>query len=427
MKNTRPTQKNLTPLVSVVMPSLNQVTYLEEAVRSVLEQDYPHVELVVVDGMSTDGTLELLGQLQAEFGERLRWISQKDTGAAQAVNRAVTMAQGEIVGWLNSDDLYASEALSRAVAFLNSHPSHQMVYGEGQHINAAGEALGKYPTKPPSTPLDAFADGSFICQPTVFMRREALEQVGPLDESIRTAFDFDLFVRFFKRYPRQIGIVRRIQASSRLHVACMTHRLRRQVALDGMHVVAKELGVVPDHWCWTFVDELCERYPFDAEPLPLVKQIENFLKEARASLKPEQLAALVEQLKTDARLRVATPQLFATVQPDGWVGKRVTVRYRWEGQAASAVLVRCNAPWPVAGTLRLRVMMPNGQVQRNVVDVPENFVLRFEVPESAQSAQGGFVTWVIETAQGFVPAKHDKTSSDKRKLAFQLLELSTES
>jgi glycosyltransferase involved in cell wall biosynthesis len=423
MKNTRHTPLP-TPLVSVVMPSLNQVQFLEEAVRSVLEQDYPHIELVVADGMSTDGSLELLGQLQAEFGERLRWISQKDSGAAQAVNRAVALAQGEIVGWLNSDDVYAPEALSRAVAFFNTHPAHQMVYGEGQHINAAGESLGKYPTKPPSTPLDAFADGSFICQPTVFMRREALDQVGLLDESIRTAFDFDLFVRFFKRYPRQIGIVRRIQASSRLHVACMTHRLRRQVALDGMRVVAKELGVVPDHWCWTFVDELCARYPFDEEPLPLVKQIENFLKEARASLKPEQLAALVEQLKVDARLRVATPQLFATVEPDGWVGKRVTVRYRWEGQAASAVLVRCNAPWPEAGTLRLRVMMPNGQVQRNVVDVPENFVLRFEVPESAQ---GGFMMWVIETAQGFVPAKHDKTSTDKRKLAFQLLELSTES
>jgi glycosyltransferase involved in cell wall biosynthesis len=205
MKNTRHTPLP-TPLVSVVMPSLNQVQFLEEAVRSVLEQDYPHIELVVADGMSTDGSLELLGQLQAEFGERLRWISQKDSGAAQAVNRAVALAQGEIVGWLNSDDVYAPEALSRAVAFFNTHPAHQMVYGEGQHINAAGESLGKYPTKPPSTPLDAFADGSFICQPTVFMRRGALALVGPLDESLHLAFDYELWLRFFNFFDFTFGL-----------------------------------------------------------------------------------------------------------------------------------------------------------------------------------------------------------------------------
>lgn len=420
---TGPRKTALLPLVSVVMPSLNQVQFLESAVRSVLEQDYPHIELIVADGMSTDGSVELLGQLQAEFGGRLHWTSQKDTGAAQALNRAVSMCEGEVVGWLNSDDLYEAEAIARAVDFFAAHPTYQMVYGEGQHINVAGEVIGKYHTMPPSTPIDAFADGSFICQPTVFMRRDAMVQVGPLDEAIRTAFDFDLFVRFFKRYPRQIGFIRRVQAYSRLHAACMTHRLRRQVALDGMHVVDKHLGGVPEHWFWTHVDELCARYPFDGEPLPLVKQIEGFLKEVRSSLKQEQLKLLVEQLKVDARLRLSKPQLFATVQPDGWVAKKVTVRYRWEGKPATAVLVSCNAPWPVAGKLRLKVTMPTGVIQRSEVDVPEDFVLRFEVPECEQS---GFMMWTIETAQGFVPAQQDKKSTDKRKLAFQVLDLSLE-
>jgi glycosyltransferase involved in cell wall biosynthesis len=412
------------PLVSVVMPSLNQVQFLEAAVRSVLEQDYPNIELVVADGMSTDGSLELLGHLQAVFGGRLRWISQQDDGPAQALNRAIALAEGEIVGWLNPDDLYAPDAVVRAVEFLATRPAHQMVYGEAQLINVTDAVIGKFKTKPPSTPLDEFAHGSFICQPTVFMRREALTHVGPLDETIRTAYDFDLFVRFFKRYPGQIGIVRRVQAYSRLHAACMTHRLRRQVALDGIWVVAKELGDVPDHWFWTFVDELCARYPFEAESLPLTKQIEGFLKEARTNLKAPQLKSLVEQLKVDARLRISSPQLFATVEPDGWVGKRVTVRYRWEGKPAAAVLLRCVAPWPVVGQLKLKVKMPNGDVQPSIIDVPESFVLRFEVPECEQS---GCIFWTIETAQGFVPAQHDKTSADKRKLAFQVLELKIES
>jgi glycosyltransferase involved in cell wall biosynthesis len=411
------------PLVSVVMPSLNQVQFLEAAVRSVLEQDYPHIELIVADGMSTDGSVELLVQLQAEFGEQLHWSCQKDGGAAEAVNHAISLAQGEVIGWLNSDDLYAPEAVARAVAYFDKHPTHQMVYGEGQHINVAAEVLGRYPTKPPLTPMDAFADGSFICQPTVFMRRTALAEVGLLDTDIRTAFDFDLFVRFFKRYPRQIGMVRRVQAFSRLHVGCMTHRLRRQVALDGMHVVAKEIGTVPEHWFWTHVDEICASYPMGPDDSPLVKQLESWLKDARAYLKPDALKSLVERLKTDKRLRLAKPDVFVTVQPDGWVGQQLSVKYRWEGMPATAVLLRCIAPWPVAGQLRLKVMTPSGQLQRSVVDVPDDFVLRFEVPESDRS---GFVMWTVQTAQGFVPAKHDKSSTDKRKLAFQVLEVTTE-
>ena len=411
------------PLVSVVMPSLNQVQFLETAVRSVLEQDYPHIELIVADGMSTDGSLELLMQLQAEYGERLRWSSQQDGGAAEALNQAIAQAHGEVVGWLNSDDMYTQGAVSRTLAHFDKHPNHQMVYGQGQHINVAGAVLANYPTKPPSTPLDAFANGSFICQPTVFMRREALAQVGALDASIKTAFDFDLFVRFFKRYPRQIGMVRRVQAFSRLHAACMTQRLRRQVALDGMRVVAKELGTVPEHWFWTHVDEMCASYPLGPDAQPLVKQLESFLKEARQYVKADVLKATVERLKSDWRVRLATPELFATVQPDAWAYKQLTIKYRWEGKPAAAVLVRCNAPWPVAGKLRLKVLTPSGKVQSSVLDVPDDFVLRFEVPEGEKS---GCMMWTVETSQGFVPAKHDKTLTDKRKLAFQVLELSTE-
>jgi glycosyltransferase involved in cell wall biosynthesis len=373
--------------------------------------------------MSTDGTLDVLIKLQAKYGARLRWSSQKDGGAAEALNHAIAQTNGEVVGWLNSDDLYAPGAISRAMAYFAKRPNQQMIYGAGQHIDFEGNLIGKYPSKPPSTTLDAFADGSFICQPTVFMRREALAEVGPLEVNIRTAFDFELFVRFFKRYPRQIGMVRNVQAYSRLHSACMTQRLRRQVALDGMRVVAKEIGTVPTHWFWTHIDEMCASYPLGEDELPLTKQLEAFLKEARAYYKVDALKAIVEGLKVDARFRLAKPNLFATVQPDGWVGKQVVVKYRWEGKPAAAVLVKCNAPWPVAGKLQLRIVTPSGEVQRSAIEVPDDFVLRFEVPETEQS---GCMMWVIKTAQGFVPAKHDSKSKDRRKLAFQVLGIALE-
>jgi glycosyltransferase involved in cell wall biosynthesis len=174
-------------LVSVVMPSLNQVAYLELAIRSVLEQNHGSIELIVVDGLSRDGSQDLLMTLQKEYGERLRWISQVDSGPAQAINKALKMAQGSIIGWLNSDDMYTQGAVQRAVQHFQDRPDHLMVYGQAEHIDENRRVLGVYPTKPPSTPLDEFANGCFICQPTVFMRREALEHVGFLDESMKQA------------------------------------------------------------------------------------------------------------------------------------------------------------------------------------------------------------------------------------------------
>jgi hypothetical protein len=123
------------------------------------------------------------------------------------------------------------------------------------------------------------------------------------------------------------------------------------------------------------VEELCASYPFGPEPLPLVPQLTAFLKEASAFLKPDVVAAVVERLKTDWRLRIATPELFATVQPDGWAPAQLAVKYRWTGKPAAAIRLRCNAPWPVAGKLRFKVMRPTGQVQHSEVEVPDDFVL----------------------------------------------------
>lgn len=411
------------PLVSVVMPSLNQAPFLEVAVRSVLAQSYENVELVVADGQSTDGTLELLVQLQQEFGGRLRWVSQQDTGPAQAINTAIALAHGDIIGWLNSDDLYAEDAIAQAVDQFSKQPNYQMVYGLAQHIDASGNVLDTYPTRPPTTPLDAFAEGSFICQPTVFMRRGALALVGALDENIKTAFDFELWMRFFKRFPHQIGMVRRMQAYSRLHAGCLTQRQRRQVAVEGMKVLSQHLNLVPPHWFWTHLDELCATYPFGPDTTPLIKQVEGFILEVKDFFSAQDLKVMAAQIRTDYRLILAKPGLMVSVQPDGWVSKQVAVKYRWTDQPAAAVTLRCMAAWPLPGKMRLRVRTPDGDEQSLDIEAPEEFVLRFEVPRTELP---GMMMWTVETAQTFVPAKHDPESQDKRKLSFRVLELKLE-
>lgn len=251
---------NRYPLVSVVMPSMNQPEFIDEAITSVLSQDYPHIELIVADGGSRPDTLAILARRQQQDG-RLRYFSRPDRGPAHALNDAMGAVRGTVIGWLNSDDLYAPGAVSRAMAVLAEQPRLLMVYGHGQHIDGQGVAFEDYPTLPPSTPVERFKQGCFICQPTMFLRRSARILLGTLDESLKAAFDFEYWLRAFCAFPDRIGFVDEVQAFSRLHDGCITMRMRRTVALEGMQVLARHLGSAPKEWLLTYAGELLAQDP----------------------------------------------------------------------------------------------------------------------------------------------------------------------
>ena len=405
------------PLVSIVMPSLNQIDYIENAIRSVLEQSYSNLELIIVDGLSTDGTQDKIFSLQEKYSNKLKWISREDSGPAEAINTAIGLSQGEIIGWLNSDDLYAKDAVTRAVEYFLKYPTHQMSYGSAQLINSQGFILRTYPTKSPSLDLNKFLVGSYICQPTVFIRREVFDAVGLLDEKLKTAFDYDLWIRISKAFPRRIGMIKEIQAYSRIHGSCITHSSRRQVSLEGMYINAKEFGSVPEHWFWTHIDEICANYLLGRDSSSLVSQVESFFNEAKKYFNQDQLINFINRLKSDWRIKLSNDFLYATVHSDGWVTKRVLIKYRWIKNSASAILIHCNAPWPITGELRLKISQPNGVVQQVVINAPGSFILRLEL---SIMGVGGCNIWLIETVDGFIPAKHLKKSLDNRKLAFQI-------
>jgi len=243
------------PLVSVVMPSMNQAEFIDEAIASVLSQDYPNIELVVADGGSRQDTLDILDSRQRQ-DPRLRYFSRPDRGPAHALNDAMNAVRGTVIGWLNSDDLYAPGAISRAIAVLAARPRLLMVYGQGLHIDEQGKPIGTYPTLPPSTPVSRFNEGCFICQPTMFFCRSARILLGPLDEKLKASFDFEYWLRAFCAFPERIGFVDAVQAMSRLHDGCITMRLRRTVALEGMQVLARHIGYAPKEWLLTYAFEL---------------------------------------------------------------------------------------------------------------------------------------------------------------------------
>jgi len=243
------------PLVSIVMPCLNHERFIGDAIDSILTQDYERVELVIADGGSTDASLDILAD-RAERYPNVHWRSESDSGPANAINKAFARSRGTLIGWLNSDDLYAPAALSQAVNAFAANPSAMMIYGHGEHVDVNGTRLGRYPTQTPDVGIRAFSQGCFLCQPTAFFQRSMLTLLGPLDESLSAAFDFDYWLRAFSAFPERIGFVDAVLAQSRLHDECITMRSRRKVALEGMRVTAAHLGRAHIHWLTTYFEEV---------------------------------------------------------------------------------------------------------------------------------------------------------------------------
>ena len=185
------------PLVSIIMPSFNQDRFIAEAIESVLNQNYPHLECIVIDGGSSDGTTDILRR----YGDCLRWISESDRGQSHALNKGWRMAQGEILGWLNSDDTYRPDAIQAVVKVFQIHPEVGGIYGDCDYISPTGEFLEKYETG--LFDYDTFfrTSRSPIPQPSMFIRRSVYEQIGPVNESLRLVMDWEYWLRTGMKYP----------------------------------------------------------------------------------------------------------------------------------------------------------------------------------------------------------------------------------
>lgn len=204
------------PLVSIVTPSFNQARYIEATIQSVLAQDYPRIEYIIIDGGSTDGTVEIIKNYE---GRLASWVSEPDEGQTDAINKGFARAKGDILAWINSDDTYEPEAVAAAVRYLEGHPDVGLVYGDCSFINESGGVIGKFNAAQTDLPL-LRRGYVHIPQQASFFRADLWRQVGPLDTSFYFAMDYDLWTRLAAR--SDIKYVPQTWANFRLHTSGKT-------------------------------------------------------------------------------------------------------------------------------------------------------------------------------------------------------------
>ncbi len=248
------------PLVSIVTPCLNAAQFIRQTVESVLSQDYPRIEYVVVDGGSTDGTIDIL----RGFDSRLRYIRDEDGGAAAAINLGFLQTGGPVFAWLNADDVYLPGAVRTATSTLLSTPDVSVVYGEGLWIDRDGNRIRRYPTVSPFRAAMLERE-CCICQPTTFLRRDAFQAVGMLDENLRCSFDYDLWIRLAR--DRNFIAVPEVLAGSRMHPANKSLRQRRLVFEETMQLLRRHFGYVPVQWVYGYLSFLRDGGDQYFEPL----------------------------------------------------------------------------------------------------------------------------------------------------------------
>lgn len=204
------------PLVSIITPSFNQAQYLEQTIQSVWNQDYPNIEYMVIDGGSTDGSVDIIKKYQDKIKY---WVSEQDKGQTEAINKGFAKAEGEILAWINSDDSYNPNAVDEAVKYLVENPNVAMVYADCNFIDEHGNVIGKFNAK--QTNYKMLGRGSVhIPQQTMFFRKKYWT---PLDTSFYFAMDYDLWTRIAKQaeikyLPGKVWANFRIHTSSKTNV-----------------------------------------------------------------------------------------------------------------------------------------------------------------------------------------------------------------
>ena len=216
------------PKISIVTPSFNQGIFVEETIRSVLLQGYPNLEYIVIDGGSTDDSVEIIRKYEKWLSF---WVSEHDAGQADAVNKGWILSNSSILGWLNSDDTYSDSTLIRVANTFTNDQAILMVYGDCAEIDQCGNHLNTKSME--SYNLEQLVKGKQMGQPAVFVASSAASEVGYLDTKKQWALDTDFFLRFWVRYPIEATAhISDVLANSRVYETTKSNTGVHRIAIE---------------------------------------------------------------------------------------------------------------------------------------------------------------------------------------------------
>jgi glycosyltransferase involved in cell wall biosynthesis len=216
--------------VSIVTPSYNQAEFLEETIRSVLEQGYPDLEYIIVDGGSKDGSVDIIRKYEDHLAW---WVSERDGGQGEAINKGFARVTGDIIGWINSDDYYLPGAIQAAVKVFEENPDLGLIFGDVLAINGEGEPINVMTYG--DWGLDELLQFNIIGQPSVFFRRSVLEKAGALDLTYHYLLDHELWLRFAQQAP--IRYVRQRWSAARYHAQAKNVSQSPKYGADAYRIV----------------------------------------------------------------------------------------------------------------------------------------------------------------------------------------------
>jgi glycosyltransferase involved in cell wall biosynthesis len=243
------------PRISIITPSYNQGKYIERTIQSVLSQNMDGLEYIVIDGGSTDETISILRR----YEDKLYWISEKDKGHSDGINKGIIRSSAPIVGWLNSDDIYYPGALQAVLACFESHPETDVVYGDAYHIDENDVIIERYPAE--EWNWERLKDVCFISQPATFLRRRVFDQYGLLDINFRYSMDYEYWLRLGKNRVH-FTYLPQILAATRLHEEAFTVSKRVECHKAINDLTRQHLGKTPDRWIFSYAHYVVERRGF---------------------------------------------------------------------------------------------------------------------------------------------------------------------
>ena len=230
--------------MTIITPSYNQGEFLEETIRSVLNQNLDGLEYWVLDGGSTDESVEIL----RKYEDRLAWVSEKDGGQTDAVNKGLQRAQGEIIGWLNSDDIYYPDACRKVLAYFERHPEAMVVYGQADHIDREGNWLEAYPTE--KWDYARLHEVCFLCQPAVFFRKEVVRELGYLNDALNYCMDYEYWLRLGQVHP--FHFLPEKLAGSRLYAENKTLGAKSAVHREILEMLYEKTNQLSSYWLFHY-------------------------------------------------------------------------------------------------------------------------------------------------------------------------------